>query len=92
MLGVFFCQCRWAKGKKPMFFEVNPRFGGGAPLSIAAGANLPLYLLQETLGLEITAKLGRFTENLAMLRYDDSVFVNVDDPRNLPGYDTPQFR
>ncbi len=90
--GVFCAQCRREDGQKPRFFEVNPRFGGGAPLSIAAGANLPLYLLQEVLGRPITANLGEFTDQLLMLRYDEAVFVQVDDPQSLPGYDTPTFK
>jgi carbamoyl-phosphate synthase large subunit len=90
--GVFCCQCRRAPGDGPRFFEVNPRFGGGAPLSIAAGANLPLYLLQEVLGEPVTATLGDFTDNLLMLRYDDAVFVPSGDPSSLPGFDEPSFR
>ena len=90
--GVFCAQCRRQKGGRPRFFEVNPRFGGGAPLSIAAGADLPLYLLQEVLGLPITARIGDFTDQLLMLRYDDAVFVKVEDCKNLPGYDTPSFQ
>jgi carbamoyl-phosphate synthase large subunit len=90
--GVFCCQCRRAHGGAPRFFEVNPRFGGGAPLSIAAGVNLPLYLLQEVLGLPITAELGKFQEDLLMLRYDEAVFVPVDNAAKLPGYESPIFR
>jgi carbamoyl-phosphate synthase large subunit len=90
--GVFCAQCRRQEGGKPRFFEVNPRFGGGAPLSIAAGADLPLYLLQEVLGRPITAKLGEFTDQLLMLRYDEAVFVQVSDQKSLPGYDTPSFK
>ncbi len=90
--GVFCAQCRRQEGGKPRFFEINPRFGGGAPLSIAAGADLPLYLLQEVLGLPITAKLGEFTDQLLMLRYDEAVFVQVTDRQGLPGYDTPSFK
>ncbi len=92
MWGVFCCQCRRGPDGQPRYFEVNPRFGGGAPLSIAAGANLPLYLLQEILGQEITAEVGDFTDNMLMLRYDEAVFVQVDDPTILPGYSSPQFR
>ena len=92
MWGVFCCQCRWENSQPPRFFEINPRFGGGAPLSIAAGANLPLYLLQEVLGQPITAKLGEFKDNLLMLRYDEAFFVDAEDPTDLPGYDTPEFR
>lgn len=94
--GVFCCQCRRSieqAGPVTRFFEINPRFGGGAPLSIAAGADLPLYLLQEVLGLPITARIGEFKDNLLMLRYDDAVFVTLEQsPLNLPGYQTPDFR
>ncbi len=91
--GVFCCQCRRNSGEdQPHFFEINPRFGGGVPLSIAAGADLPLYLLQEVLGLPITAKVGEFTDKLLMLRYDDALFVRADSPQLLPGYSSPHFR
>ena len=92
--GVFCCQCRRmdGPGAEPRFFEVNPRFGGGAPLSIAAGADLVLYLLQEVTGKRVTARLGRFRGGLLMLRYEQAVFVPVRDPQDLPGYRTPVFR
>ena len=90
--GVFCCQCRRGDGGRPRFFEVNPRFGGGVPMTIAAGANLPLYLIQEVLGLPITARIGEFTDRLLMLRYDEAVYVKVDDLSELPGYDKPSFR
>ena len=32
------------------FTEINPRFGGGAPLSIRAGADFPQWILQELTG------------------------------------------
>jgi len=90
--GVFCCQCRRGRDGEPRFFEVNPRFGGGVPLSIAAGANLPLYLLQEVLGEPITAEIGAFTDKMLMLRYDEAVFMQVDDPASLPGYNYPHIR
>jgi len=94
--GVFCCQCRMQNipGAQPQFFEINPRFGGGATLSVAAGANLPLYLLQEVLSLPITAKLGEFTDYLLLLRYDNAVFVRIDqkDLKDMPGAKTPYFR
>ncbi len=92
--GVFCLQCRREEKPeaRPRFFEVNPRFGGGAPLSIAAGVDLPKYLMQEVLGLPITAEMGKFTDRLLMLRYDEAVFVPVEDGSELPGFDTPTFR
>jgi len=90
--GVFCCQCRWPENGEPRFFEINPRFGGGAPLAIHAGANLPLYLLQDVLGLPITAEIKAFTPGTLMLRYDQAVFVHVETLDDLPGYHSPQFR
>ncbi|MCY2926140.1 MAG: ATP-grasp domain-containing protein [Planctomycetota bacterium] len=91
--GVFCCQCRREPGQPPRFFEINPRFGGGAPLSIAAGANLPLYVIQEVLGLPgDDGPVDGFVENMLMLRYEEACFSRVDDPTSLPGYNSPIFR
>ena len=86
--GVFCCQCKREKNGPPRFFEVNPRFGGGSPLSIAAGVNLPRYVLQEILGQPIDKDID-FQENLLMLRYDQAVFTIEKDPESLPGFDSP---
>ena len=90
--GVYCCQCRRDGEGRLRFFEINPRFGGGAPLSIAAGADLPLYLLQEVLDRPISAEIGHFTNHLLMMRYDEAVFVEVNDVDGLQGYDKPLFR
>ena len=90
--GVFCCQCRRPDGSPPYFFEINPRFGGGATLSIAAGANLPLYLLQEILGRPVTGEVGQFTPNLLLLRYSDDIVCEIEDPSKLPGYRAPFFK
>ncbi len=92
MWGVFCCQCRREKDQPPRFFEINPRFGGGVPLSIAAGADLPAYLLQEVLGMDITAKLGDFIDHMLMMRYEDAIFSQVDSPEDINGFDHPIFR
>ncbi len=86
--GVFCCQCKIETGGRPRFFEVNPRFGGGSPLSIAAGANLPRYVLQEILGKPIDKDID-FQENMMMLRYDQAVFTVEKNPESLPGFDSP---
>ncbi len=90
--GVFCCQCRRPIDGVPHFFELNPRFGGGLPLSIAAGVDLPLYLLQEVLGLPITAEFGKFQHNLLMMRYSQEITKQIDDPSALPGFKSPIFR
>jgi carbamoyl-phosphate synthase large subunit len=90
--GVFCCQCRRPAGEIPHFFELNPRFGGGAPLSLAAGVNLPLYLLQEILGLPITAEFGKFKHNLLMMRYAQEITREIEEPSTLPGFKSPIVR
>ena len=55
--------------------EMNARFGGGYPLSYAAGADFPLALVQDALGLPLTAPLEGWQDGLVMLRYDAAVFV-----------------
>lgn len=54
--------------------EINARFGGGAPLSIAAGADFPKWILMEHLGQKPRIRFDGFKANLQMLRYDQSVF------------------
>ncbi len=57
------------------FTEINPRFGGGAPLSIRAGADFPKWILQELTGRRPRIGFDRFTDGLVMLRYDAEVWV-----------------
>jgi carbamoyl-phosphate synthase large subunit len=89
MWGVVNAQCRLADDGEPRFFEANLRFGGGATLSIAAGVNLPKFVLMETLGLPVEPIVGRFTDKLLMLRYEDAIYTPVNDPSQLPGYQEP---
>ncbi|MBU2562626.1 MAG: ATP-grasp domain-containing protein [Nanoarchaeota archaeon] len=57
------------------FFEINPRFGGGAPLSIKSGANSPEWIIKLLRGEKLEIKIGQFERNLFMLRYDDAIFI-----------------
>ncbi len=90
--GVFNAQCRRSVDGDPQFFEVNLRFGGGAPLTLAAGVDLPRMLISELTGRPVTPADGAFTDRLMMMRYDDAVFTQVDNPAALPGYDKPVTR
>jgi carbamoyl-phosphate synthase large subunit len=57
---------------------VPPRFGGGYPLSFAAGADFPRALVHEVCGLPAPG-VSEWRENLVMLRYDAAVFVEQAD-------------
>lgn len=55
--------------------EINPRFGGGYPLSYLAGANYPRWLLQEYLqGVEVEP-FDTWEHNLTLLRHDNEMLV-----------------
>ncbi len=54
--------------------EINPRFGGGVPLAIHAGADFPRWLLMEWLGRRPRIRLDHFRKNVLMLRYHQSFF------------------
>ena len=56
--------------------EVNPRFGGGVPLAIQAGADFPRWLLAEWLGRKPRIRLDHFQDGLLMLRFHQSFFLN----------------
>ncbi|UCD29686.1 MAG: ATP-grasp domain-containing protein [Planctomycetota bacterium] len=54
--------------------EINPRFGGGVPLAIHAGADFPKWLLSEWLGRRPRIKKVNFRDGVMMLRYHQSFF------------------
>jgi len=62
--------------------EINPRFGGGFPLSYASGANYPEYIIQEYLMNEPIEFKDNWVENRVMLRYDSEVILDQDDFTN----------
>ncbi|WP_299128712.1 ATP-grasp domain-containing protein [uncultured Winogradskyella sp.] len=56
--------------------EINPRFGGGYPLSYLAGANYPKWIIEEYfLNIVIDDKFDSWESDLLMIRYDDEILV-----------------
>ena len=55
--------------------EINPRFGGGFPLTYAAGANYPGWLIREYCYGEEIPFFDEWENDLIMLRYDAKVLV-----------------
>jgi carbamoyl-phosphate synthase large subunit len=68
-------QCRVVDGR-PVVFEINPRFSGGIPLTIEAGADFPGMLVRLAAGHRVKPAIGRFKDNLWMTNYEASVFLD----------------
>jgi carbamoyl-phosphate synthase large subunit len=73
--GVVTLQLFLTEDDKIKFIEINPRFGGGAPLSIQAGADFPKWILQELSGQKPRIRPDGFKDHLIMLRYDSEVWL-----------------
>jgi carbamoyl-phosphate synthase large subunit len=67
-------QCRM-RGDVPVIIEINPRFSGGIPLTIAAGADFPRMLLRLALGLDVPPAIGEFEDGLWMTSYESGIFL-----------------
>ncbi len=77
-LGVVTLQCFITKKKQIKFIEINPRFGGGIPLSLKCGANFPKWIIKMMLGEDPKIAIDGWKEGSVMLRYDDAIFVSRD--------------
>ena len=63
------------KEKSFKAIEINPRFGGGYPLSYYAGANFPRMLIQEYILEKAVDFLDDWEDNLLILRHDSKVLI-----------------
>jgi carbamoyl-phosphate synthase large subunit len=70
-------------GDDPSYFEVNPRFSAGLPLTIAAGVNAPLWVLRLIAGERHGHELLPF-KPIMMTRYWSEVFHAVDSTVQEP--------
>lgn len=55
--------------------EINPRFGGGYPLSYNSGGNYPELLIREYFLGEEVEYFDNWKDGMFMLRYDDAIYV-----------------
>lgn len=64
--------------KGVLFTEINARFGGGYPLSYAAGADFPALIIRMVNGEKVEPAIGDYQKGLAMLRYDEAIYTEED--------------
>lgn len=67
-------QCFLGPDGKIRLTEINARFGGGYPLADRAGTPFARWLIEEAAGLE-PDPVDDWQDDLAMLRYDDAVYL-----------------
>ena len=77
LTGVANVQLRYSSDGVPALLEVNPRFPGAMPLTIAAGVDMPSLLLDLVLGRPVPSAVD-FAE-LANVRFLEDVFLAPGD-------------
>jgi len=59
----------------PVLLEINPRFGGGFPLSLKAGALYPSWLLKLAAGEDVATRLGDYRIGVRMARFMEECYT-----------------
>lgn len=68
------------------FIEINPRFGGGVPLTIKSGVPIPNALLRIFINKEVAARKQGF-RNLTLSRFDQSIAIGrIEDIPTFSNY------
>lgn len=58
----------FVRGNESFILELNPRFGGGYPLSHLAGANFPQLLIKMIKGESVQPQIGQFESGIIMIK------------------------
>ena len=64
--------------------EVNPRFGGGYPHAYACGVNMPASILRNLAGQENEVRIGDYSENIAMMKYNEIAVRDMNGMEIVP--------
>ncbi len=75
-------QLRRDRDGRAALLEVNPRFPGAMPLTIAAGVDMPSLTLDAVLGMPTPDALD--FRDVAVVRYLEDVFLQLSDIRDVP--------
>lgn len=67
------------------YIEINPRYGGGAPLSMKAGADSATAILRMMTGENLSYKEGAAAVGSVYSRFDQSVCIEPSDKMSIRG-------
>jgi carbamoyl-phosphate synthase large subunit len=79
IIGPFNFQVKKVSGE-PKIFEINPRFAGTGILTVKAGVNIPLIVLNEICDMKTPTSLD-FIEGIAMSRYFEEAYFRIDEAK-----------
>ena len=82
-IGCITIQCFLQRDGEIILIEINPRFGGGYPLSYQAGADFPSWMMQLFNGGDPQIAIDEWEDDLVMLRYDNAIFVKNDEIQSI---------
>ena len=74
-------------GGDPVVLELNPRFGGGYPISQLAGADFPELMIAIARGEQVLPQIGHYREGVRMMkeilavRFEESAETKIRDFR-----------
>lgn len=74
-------QVKLDKSGNAKILEINPRFAGTTPLSVAAGVNLPDLSVRNYCGEDIPKQ--EFKDGIYMIRYHEEIFISENDMQKL---------
>lgn len=70
------------------YIEINPRYGGGAPLSIKAGADSPEAIMRLMMGEALTYQEKGIRDGAVFSRFDQSICI-AGESKNIDGRSRP---
>ena len=62
-----------------MWYEVNPRFGGGYPHAYESGVDMPSQVLNNLSGKANPVSIGAYPEGICMMKYNEIGIVNLKE-------------
>ncbi len=77
VVGPITVQCFLTDNNEVIFIEINPRFGGGVPLTFEAGVNYGKIIEGFVEGKTANDFISTF-KDISMMRYDMAVYININ--------------
>lgn len=74
-IGHITVQCIKTDNNEIKYLEINPRFGGGAPMSIKAGADSPMNIYKLLMNDKLQYNED-YKDNVICLRFDDAIALD----------------